>query len=212
VGYSDSEIAALGTGGAGALEIRAPFRGEIVARRVVTGEVVEEGATLFTLTDRSTLWVMLNIPESSLPFIHEGQTVHFSPDALPDRAFDGTLTWVSARLDDRTRMLPARAELKHPPEILRAGMFGRARILTGQADHSLVVPESALQTVGGHELVFVRLADDLYEARAVTVGMETAGRIEILDGLLPDEEVVVTGSFVAKSQLLLSRLGAGCVD
>jgi len=61
-------------------------------------------------------------------------------------------------------------------------------------------------------LVFVKLADDLFEARAVRLGTKFKGRLEVLEGVKAQEPVVVAGSFPLKSQLLISRLGAGCAD
>ena len=58
--------------------------------------------------------------------------------------------------------------------------------------------------------MFVRFADDLFEARPVTLGAQHDGRIEIIRGLSPDEPVVVAGGFALKSEFLVSRLGAGC--
>jgi cobalt-zinc-cadmium efflux system membrane fusion protein len=95
---------------------------------------------------------------------------------------------------------------------LKAQMFARALILTGASEHAIVVPESALQKVSGTTVVFVRSGVDLFEARAVTVGARRGGRVEILEGLKPDEPVVISGGFALKSQFLISKLGAGCVD
>jgi cobalt-zinc-cadmium efflux system membrane fusion protein len=64
--------------------------------------------------------------------------------------------------------------------------------------------------VGGKSLVFVKLAEDLYEARAVQLGASTGGRKEVLAGLTAQDSIVVGQGFALKSQLLLSRLGAGC--
>jgi cobalt-zinc-cadmium efflux system membrane fusion protein len=58
----------------------------------------------------------------------------------------------------------------------------------------------------------VKSSEDLFEARPVTLGVKYNGRVQIAAGLGPDEPVVVAGGFALKSQLLASRLGAGCVD
>ncbi|MBI2929455.1 MAG: hypothetical protein HYY24_27645, partial [Verrucomicrobia bacterium] len=71
---------------------------------------------------------------------------------------------------------------------------------------------SGVHLVAGQPLVFVKLAEDLFEARAVRLGTKFNGRLEVLEGLKPEEQVVVAHSFPLKSQLLISRLGAGCAD
>jgi multidrug efflux pump subunit AcrA (membrane-fusion protein) len=61
-------------------------------------------------------------------------------------------------------------------------------------------------------VVFVRLTDDIFQTRKVKLGARSGGFAEILVGVLPGEVVASAGSFVLKSELLKSRLGAGCVD
>jgi membrane fusion protein, heavy metal efflux system len=214
LGFDDAQIVALAQNSrdGATLELRAPFAGEIVERNAVQGALVEPGKPLFILADPSTMWAMLNIPEKYLTHARVGQEVEFTIEALPGHTFVGKLTWIAAQLDERTRMARARAELANTEGVFKAQMFASARILTSHSDGAIVVPQSAVQQLDGLSLVFVKLADDLYEARPVRLGAKHNGRVEILEGLSPEEAVVVAGSFVAKSQLLISRLGAGCVD
>lgn len=213
LGFDESQIRVLADRRAmtGMLELRAPFGGEIVERAAVRGEVVDAADVLFTLADPSVLWAMVNVAESQLSYVRKGQRVELTVESLPGRSFPGTLTWVSATVDKRTRMARVRVEVANPDGRLKAQMFARARILTTRSDRAVVVPTSAVQDVTGTPIVFVKAADDLFEARPVTLGAKRDGRIEIARGLNPDDPVVVAGAFVLKSQLLLSRLGAGCV-
>ncbi len=214
LGFSEEQIDSFGAkpNEPVLLEVRAPFAGEIVERTAVRGALVELGKPLFTVADRSVMWAMLNIPEAALGRVREGQTVAVQVDSLPSRTFTGKLTWVGAEVDERSRMARARAEVPNPDGVLRAKMFARARILTRNADGALVLPASAVQQVDGRPLVFVKVADDLFEARAVRLGTKFNGQLEVLEGLRAQELVVVAGSFPLKSQLLISRLGAGCAD
>lgn len=212
LGFDGSQIEALAgeEGMPGILELRAPFGGEIVERSAVRGSVVDASHMLFTLADTSVLWAMANIPESHVSRVHPGQDVVLTVESLPGRTFSGTLTWVSATVDKRTRMVQGRVEVANQDRRLKAQMFGHARISTTHSDNAVVVPRSAVQDVSGTPIVFVRTSDDLFEARPVTVGIELEGGVEIVAGLEPDEPVVVDGGYALKSQLLVSRLGAGC--
>ncbi|MEK7994215.1 MAG: efflux RND transporter periplasmic adaptor subunit, partial [Planctomycetota bacterium] len=91
-------------------------------------------------------------------------------------------------------------------------MFATARILTRRTENATLLPSSAVQYVEGKPLVFVQLADDLFDARAIRLGAKLNGRQEVLAGLKPQESVAVTRTFALKSALLMSRLGAGCAD
>jgi len=194
------------------MEVRAPFAGEIVERMAVRGALVEAGRPLFTLADRSTMWAMLQVPETALDRVRTGQSVELRVDALPGRAFRGKLTWIGPAVDPRTRLVRARAEFANPEGLLKDKMFATARILTRQEQTALVVPAPAVQHVAGRPFVFVKLADDLFEARAVRPGAKAGGRQEIQAGLQAGEPVAIERAFALKSALLLSRLGAGCAD
>lgn len=212
LGFSEEQIATLDNKSLDSilLEVQAPFAGEIVDRTAVQGSLTEAGKLLFTLADRSTMWAMLNIPESDLGKVRVGQTVELHVDSLP--MFAGKLTWISSELDERTRMARARAEISNPEGLLRARMFAHAKILTRTIGDALLLPVEAVQWVEGKPLVFVKVEDDLFEVRAVRVGTKNDGQWEILEGLKAEENVVTGHAFAIKSQLLLSKLGAGCAD
>ena len=212
LGFSEADIEAMGKRPDDAvfLEIRAPFAGEIIERNAVRGALVEAGKALFTVADRSTMWAMLSVPEAAVAQLQVGQEVELQVDALPGKTLTGKLTWIAAEVDEKTRLAKARAEINNPDGELRARMFARARVLTRANKKALVLPPAALQQVEDATVVFVKLADDLFEARRVRVGAKHNGHVEILDGLQPGESVVVAQGFTLKSQLLISRLGAGC--
>jgi cobalt-zinc-cadmium efflux system membrane fusion protein len=194
------------------LEIRAPFAGEIIERNAVRGTLVEAGRPLFALADLSEMWAALHIPESQLTRLRVGQAVELRVHAIPLRRFRGTLTWIGARVDERTRMGQARAAVANPEGLLRAGLFARAQVVTATSDRAVLVPHSAVQTHGGKSLVFLKAEEDLYEARCVRVGAMKQDQLVILEGLSADDRVVVARSYALKSEMLKSRLGAGCSE
>jgi len=211
-GFSEQDIEAMGhrQDEAVMLDVRAPFAGEVVARTAVRGALIEAGKPLFTLVDRSTMWATLHVPEAALARLQVGQPVELQVDSLPGKTFAGKLTWVAAEVDEKSRLARARAEFANPDGLLRAKMFARSRVLARSAANAVVVPQTAIQQVASNTIVFVKLAEDLYEARAVKLGARHNGHVEVLDGLKHGELVVVTQGFTMKSQLLVSRLGAGC--
>ena len=194
------------------LDARAPFDGEIVSRTAVQGALVEAGASLFTLADRAVMWAELAVPETALPRLKPGQDVELSVDSLPGRKITGKLTWIGTELDETTRMARARAEVPNPDGLLKARMFAKARILTGEGAAALLVPPAAIQRVDGKPLLFVKLEPDLYDARAVRLGARVGEAWIVAEGLKAGEEVAIEHGFALKSQLLISRLGAGCAD
>ena len=213
-GFDEEQIqqVAEGKGAPGVLVVRATFAGEIVERAAVPGAMAEVGKPLFTLADTDMIWAMVNIPESELSRVQVGQMVDLAVGSLPNQTFTGKLTWLASQVDDRTRMARGRVEVDNTGRRLKAHMFAQARIVTSSSASAVVVPHSAVQNVTGTSVVFVRSAADLFEARPVRIGAKRNGHVEITAGLNPDEPVAVAGTFALKSQFLISRLGAGCVD
>jgi len=214
LGFTEEQIAAMGKkpDEQVLLEVRAPFVGEIAERMAVRGALVEAGKPLFTIVDRSTMWAMLQVPEVALAKMQVGQEVELRIDSIPGQVFTGKLTWVGPGVDERTRMGRARAEFANPRGLLKDKMFARARIVTRADQAALLVPATAVERVDGKPLLFVRMADDLFEARAVELGARFNGNQEVRLGLKAQEEIAVSRAYALKSALLASRLGAGCTD
>jgi cobalt-zinc-cadmium efflux system membrane fusion protein len=194
------------------LDARAPFAGEITGSTAVRGAMVEAGAPLFTVADRSVMWAELAIPEISLPQLHDGQEVELTVDSLPERKFVGKINWISAELDEHTRMARARAEVPNPDGLIKARMFAQARVITGHDETSVMIPAPAIQRIDGKPFLFIKLGNDLFDARAVRLGASSGDSWIIAEGLKAGEEVAVQHAFALRSQLLISRLGAGCAD
>jgi cobalt-zinc-cadmium efflux system membrane fusion protein len=167
---------------------------------------------LFEVVDTSTMRADIEIPETEISRIHVGQEVVVSLDALPDTSAVGTIDYVAPDIDRETRTVKARATLPNPDGQLRANMFGRARIALGTAEATVVVPRMAVQRVQDIDLVFVQTAAGEYEVRRVKTGTREGDRVEIVDGVKPDELVVVEGSFLLKTETLKGSIGAGCCE
>lgn len=194
------------------LRIRAPFAGTLVERDAVVGEAVEAGRALFTIADLSTRWLALSIPADRIDQIRLGQTVEARFPDLPGAVYTGRISWVDTSVDPRSRMVRARARVDDPAGRIKTGLFGDARILTGDARPAAIVPRGAIQRYEGHDFVFVRDEADLFSLRGISLGESKGDAVAVLAGLLPDDHVVTDGAFIVMSEFLKSRLGAGCVD
>jgi len=215
LGLNESQLARLGHESGSALsryELHSPATGRIVERRAVVGEVVELRDALYTVADLSTLWLMMDLRERDLTQVRVGLPVLFTVDGLPGHAFDGVVSWISDTVDDRTRTVKVRANLPNDSGLLRANMFGLARIIVHDNDEVITVPDEAVQTDGCCQLVFVKHDETLFEPRKVSLGASANGYVEILAGVALGESVVTVGSFLMKTEILKSNIGAGCCD
>lgn len=214
LGLSEREIETIATEGEtrGRYVLRAPFDGSVVDRSITMGEVVEPSVPLFSVADVTHIWGFLDLYESDLAEIRTGNPVILEVEALPGRAFPGFVTWISSALDPRTRTLRARAEFDNADGLLRANMFAQASVVVRNQVSALVVPTASVQWEGCCNVVFVKKTDSTYEPRKVHLGVATGSVYEILEGLSEGEEVVTTGSFLLKTEILKGSIGAGCCE
>jgi cobalt-zinc-cadmium efflux system membrane fusion protein len=85
---------------------------------------------------------------------------------------------------------------------VQPGQSLRVRIVTARvaATEAIIVPEKAVQTVAGHDVVFVRTPTG-FQARPVTVSQRSAGRAEIVAGLAAGQSVATRNAFLLKAEL-----------
>ena len=179
--------------------VTAPIGGVVLARQAQVGGVAGEGTPLFEIGDLSTLWVDLHIFGNDTQHITAGVPVTVS------RMTDGvsqatTLERVLPGTATASQSTVARATLRNDDGQWRPGAAVKARIVVATTPAAQVVPLSALQTMDGKDVVFVRQGDT-YAARAVTLGARDAGRVEVLSGLTVGEDVVVEQSYVVKADI-----------
>ncbi len=191
------------------LPIAAPFAGTVVERAGVVGELADPSRPVLTVTDLSRVWVLLDLFEPSVGRVAVGQEAVFTADAYPDRTFKGAISWISAQVDPETRTVPARIEVKNAGRRLKANLFGHAVITVRREEAALAIPKAAVQWEGCHHVVFVPAGPGLYQTRKIELGCERGGDYEVVAGLLPGERVVTTGSFLFKTEILKTSIGAG---
>jgi cobalt-zinc-cadmium efflux system membrane fusion protein len=215
LGFSDGEIVQIAKDqdSSSTIKLRAPFAGTLVAREAVVGEAVYEGKALFKVTDLSTLWLDISLSPEHADSVEVGQilTARFDGD-VRDIEYTGVITWVDSAIDPRNRMLKARAEIQNPDGAIRQGMFGHAELALTWTGKAVLLPRDAIQHHEGRPYVFVKEAPDLYALRHVSLGQSGNDTVAVTEGLGADELVVTKGAFIAMSEFLKSRLGAGCVD
>ena len=187
--------------------IVAPFGGRIIGRKLTRGEVVETTENLFVIADLSEVWVLANIPEKDIPFVHSihasgGTQVEVRINAYPKEVFKGTITYVGDVLDPVTRTMQLRIELPNQDGRFKPEMFATIRLFSEAQPDRLAVPEAALQRDQGRTFVFVQRGTNEYEMREVHLGESNGTLTSILDGLNEGESVVTHGSFILKSELL----------
>lgn len=187
--------------------IVAPFDGRVIVRNLTKGEVVETTEKLFVVADLSEVWVIANIPEKDIPYIHHDQlkheqTVEVIVTAYPDQVFRGKITYVGDVLDPATRTMRLRLELPNADRKLKPEMYATIRVYSDAENNVLVVPESSVQRDRDKKFVFVQRDPQSFEVRDVKLGQSSGDMVKVLNGLQEGESIVTQGAFVLKSELL----------
>lgn len=201
-----------GISGSSRYVLSAPIAGVVTKRSATVGGLVAPEDMLFEVVDISSLWAELGIPERVVGQVQVDQTVSITLEGPDERELTGTLSYVAPEIDVLTRTVKGRVALDNAEGRLRANMFARARISVGSGATALIVPRAAVQRAKDAQLVFVRLAEDTFEARRVEVGAGDDVGIEVRGRLQQGEEVVTEGSFLLKTETLKGSIGAGCCE
>jgi Cu(I)/Ag(I) efflux system membrane fusion protein len=181
--------------------VLAPIPGVLSELGVREGAMVQAGAAVFTLTDLSSVWIVVEVPEAQAVLLQPGLRVTARTQSLPGKAFEGRLDYVYPDLNAQTRTVRARAAIANPGLILRPGMYVEVS-LASAARRALTVPTEAVIQTGTRSVVIV-MDGERFRAVTVKTGVEMAGRTEILEGLKPGERVVVSGQFLIDSEASL---------
>ncbi len=218
------------------LKIRAPMDGHITRRYVREGEYVNEGTKICDLADLATVWIEAPLYEEDIAFLpkssHDPLTgwadrkipVQASARAYPGRIFEGTISFVYPHIDQETRTLTVRFELKNPEHELRPGMsvdihlhLGIKELLENkmiklfklQDDKILCIPESSVIDTGTIKVVYRQELPGRYDGIKVQLGPKMINSegmfyFPVISGLNPQDLVVTNGSFLIDAETRLN--------
>lgn len=195
-------VLGTGAGNGGALnryEIRAPFSGLVTEKHIALGEAVAADASIFTISDLSTVWAEIIVPAKDLNLVRLGEKVQINATAFESSA-SGSISYVGALLGEQTRTAKARVTLANPNMAWRPGLFINVDVVSSDVEVAVAVPPQAIQTLDGKQVVFVRIADG-FMVQPVSTGRVDGKRVEIVKGLKAGARYAAEGSFVLKSEL-----------
>jgi cobalt-zinc-cadmium efflux system membrane fusion protein len=155
-----------------------------------------------------TLWGRLF--EKDLALVQVGAVAEVRLNAYPRQTLQGVVDTIGRELDPEARTVIARILIQGQSGILKAGLFGTARVsvsIPRDEQPRITVPLSAITQIAGHDVVFVREPDGDFAVHPVTLGRTASGRVQIVAGLRRGESVVSNGVFTLKSVVLKGTFG-----
>jgi Cu(I)/Ag(I) efflux system membrane fusion protein/cobalt-zinc-cadmium efflux system membrane fusion protein len=183
------------------LSVISPLTG-VVTRRMpgLEGMAIRPGIEALYLADLSSLWLTVEVYEDQLPWLGAGSTAEVSFDHLPGERFSGQVRYVEPEVSPSTRTVKLTIEVANRDGRLRVGMYASVSFAPVVADDAVVVPAQAVIRSGERDLVVIALGDGRFAPRQVTVGVQSDGLLQVLDGLDGDEQVVTSAQFLIDSE------------
>jgi cobalt-zinc-cadmium efflux system membrane fusion protein len=186
--------------------LKAPVSGLVVEQDVSAGQLIQPGTTqCFMISDISTVWVLVNVYQKDLPYVHIGDQVTIQTDTYPE-AFHGRISYVAASLDPSTRTLPARVETNNPGEKLKKDMYVVATVNAATIPNAIALPDAAiLRDSENQPFVYAAVSSNQFGRRSVTLGESLNGKTEITSGLKAGDRVIGDGSLFLQFANSLQR-------
>jgi cobalt-zinc-cadmium efflux system membrane fusion protein len=208
LGMSDSELARLSRDKKiySLLPITSTIQGTIVERNVTIGQVVQPADALFTVADLAHVWVVAELPEQQVSWVHKGAPSLATIAALPGEELRGCLIYVADTVDPDTRTVTVRMELANPQRLFKPHMLANL-VIHKQSENELILPDSAVIRVDDGDHVFVEKLPGEFELRPVQLGSPNGKVRRVISGLRSGDKVVIEGGFHLNSERLRKDLG-----
>lgn len=185
-------------------ELKAPIDGTVIDRDGTLGEFASEARPVFTIADLSTMWIDFAVFRRDFARVRLGDPVSIDVDD-GGPPIEARIDYVSPIGASDTQTAIARAVVPNHDGRLRPGLFVVGRVVLSARPAEVAVKTSALQTLEGKTVVFVR-DGDMFSPREVELGGRDADWVEVTFGALAGDVYAARNSFVIKAEI--GRAGA----
>jgi len=180
--------------------VSSPIDGVVAMREVNVGDLASDAAAgkpIFRIVDNRLLNLTVTVPSVDSAKIKAGQPLNFTVDSLPGKSFTGKVMFVNPELSSADRSLKVIAEVRNMPELLKAGLFAKGRIVTGERNDVILIPRSAISglDLASGKGVVNTVSGGVAKRVEVRTGSASGEMIEIVSGLKAGDQYVVRGGF-----------------
>lgn len=180
-------------------QIVAPIAGTVGEIFFKVGDVVSGGQTLTSIVQNDALDLRLSVPSNRLDQLRQGLTVELIDPVTRDRLGTGAINFISPTVDAAAQVVLVKAQFPNPNGRLRNGQSVEARIVWAR-DTGVLIPTNAVLQVSGKSFAYVAETDDsqgepqqVARMRPVELGEMQEQNYQVIDGLNPGENLVVSG-------------------
>ncbi|MBY0428918.1 MAG: efflux RND transporter periplasmic adaptor subunit [Alphaproteobacteria bacterium] len=175
--------------------LSSPIDGVILKQNALSGQTTQPENPLFEIADLKDVLVRGQAYETGgLGQLKIGQVVSITTNSYPDKIFAGKIERINAELDRATRTLDVYARVVNTDELLLKNMQVAMHVETSDKAQGVVVPRRAILGDAGNRFLFVKEGNG-FERRDIKLGIIYGDKQEILEGVFPDEDIVITGQY-----------------
>ena len=182
------------------LHIHSPMAGTVIRIGSRQGQFVTPKTELYMMVNLDQVWVYADVYEYELPWVKLGDEVEMTLASVPGKTFKGSLAYIYPYAESKTRTTKVRLVFDNRERLLRPDMFAEVSIQSGRLNNSVVIPAEAVIRSGSHTQVFIVRSPGKFEPRIVKLGLESGGRVAVLEGVQAGDEVVVSAQFLVDSE------------
>jgi cobalt-zinc-cadmium efflux system membrane fusion protein len=182
------------------VSVVSPVSGRVTSAGANLGQFVAAETELFRVADPRRLQITANVPPADAPRVRTGDRVEMTTS--DGRTIEGRVRASTGVVDPQSRTATVVVTPTAGTSTLSPGQLVQARILAsgGAAKGGVMVPQDAVQTLGGRTVVFVRTRSG-FKAQPIRIGSRSSGMVAIADGLAAGTPIATINAFLLKAEL-----------
>jgi RND family efflux transporter MFP subunit len=176
-------------------QVRAPFTGTIVQRRIDIGNLVTAGSTsgntpLYRMTRNDPIRVFVEAPQAVSESMKVGTPVQIHVNAVQNRPFDGRITRTARAIDTHARTLRVEIDIANHDDVLLPGLYVKVGFHLDRAGAAQVPAASLVARAAGPQVAVVA-GDDTVQFRDVSIARDDGKTVDLASGVVPGDRVVL---------------------
>lgn len=179
------------------IKLEAPISGVVSKVDIAQGQPVTPDSSLIEIVNLETVEAVASVPQHLAGKLSPGLKAHIRVTALPDQLFEAKVVHIAATADETTGTIEAAFHVPNPDKLLRPGMKAEFSIVVSQRENVMSIPRSAVQGDAAQHFVYIKDYElkHAFVKVPVVLGAQNDRFAEVLQGLLPGDEVVVRGAY-----------------
>ncbi|MDR0228986.1 MAG: efflux RND transporter periplasmic adaptor subunit [Flavobacteriaceae bacterium] len=176
-----------------ALIVRSPIDGEVLENNIVLGQyITEESEPVIKVAALNKIWIVGKVKEKDIQHLTKLNKVQIELAAYPNEPLEGRIYHVNEIVDEETRSIDVLIEVDNNDRKLKPGMYVNVRFID-KPEQVMLVSSKAVMQGEDESFVFVKVGENQYTRKNITIGGVSKDKTVVLSGLSAGDEIVSEG-------------------